>query len=229
MKKIWLLAILASALQSVHAADLRLGAKELEAVFVPEYNRSFLFCWDIAASGNITFNDIYLARGGIAMGSIDDGFSMKMFAGGEVSPFERLPFSFSLDWKHGSIDSMEYVSDSLQALVSLKLKRWIISAGPAFRFESFSGSRPVFEPILAAQVCAFIIDSETFRLGVKLANFDSFTSGNFASYFINVNSLVRLGRNMEIINEIDIQQSGSIGLAANFYGLAYRGGVRFLW
>jgi hypothetical protein len=62
-----------------------------------------------------------------------------------------------------------------------------------------------------------------------LANFSDFYAGTMGAYSHSLNSLIRLGKHWSLINNIELLQSGSVALAANFYGIAYRGGFRFTW
>jgi hypothetical protein len=49
------------------------------------------------------------------------------------------------------------------------------------------------------------------------------------SYSINLNSLARLTKKISLVNELELLQTGSVGLVANFYGIVYKGGVLLQW
>jgi hypothetical protein len=76
--------------------------------------------------------------------------------------------------------------------------------------------------------------TDKIRIGMGCANFDNFLAGNMGSYFLEFYSLIRLAkpetlRRLSLINEIRIEQTGSVGLDSNFYGIAYRGGLVCRW
>jgi hypothetical protein len=49
------------------------------------------------------------------------------------------------------------------------------------------------------------------------------------SYFLEFYSLIYLVKGISLINGIRIEQTGSVGLDANFYGIAWRGGLVCRW
>jgi hypothetical protein len=229
MKKKVLLLIFLIILQKLFGADIQITGKNLEVYVTPELNRAFYFCWDISTIGSVNLNNRYTVRTGLAMGTVGNAFELKMFVGGEAAPFTRIPLSFSLAYKYNGIPEYEYHNHSLPLLAALKWKWAGFSLGYNFRFSSFFGEPPIFEPVPTASVYAYFINNESLRIGVISANYNDFTSGNLGSYFLNLNSLIRLNGRIYVINEIEIHQSGSITLASNFYGLVYRGGVTFTW
>jgi len=49
------------------------------------------------------------------------------------------------------------------------------------------------------------------------------------AYSLCLYSAVAINKQWSIINDIELLQSGSVGLSANFYGINWRGGVKFTW
>jgi hypothetical protein len=227
--KWFIIAILFLSLNKLHGTEINITGKEACFYVTPEFNRAFLFCWDIAAVGNVTLNERYTIKSGFALGTVGINFDIKGFAGGEAAPFAAVPVSFGLDYQYNGVPEFENHIHSLKLLVSYKRKWAGVSVGHNFRFTSFFGETAVFEPNYACSVYVFFINNELFRLGLKAANFDEFTVGNIGAYFLNLNSMVRLNEKTSIINEIETRQSGSVALASNFYGIVYRGGVLFSW
>jgi len=229
MKKRLSLLILLMALQKLYGMDIQITGKDLGFYLTPEYNRAFNFCWDISAVGSIDLNNRFSLTGGLAMGTTGNVFDIDLFAGGETFFYAGIPIFISLAYKYNGLAEYENHTHSIPLLVSLKLRRVGFSMGPTFRFTSFFGEPPVFEPVLSISVYVFLIDNDFLRLGLKAANFDDFTHGNIGAYFLNLNSVVRLNKKLSLVNEVEIRQSGSVALAFNFYGFAYRGGVEFSW
>jgi len=229
MKRKILLLILLAVFQKLFGMDIQITSKNSGFYFTPEYNRAFNFCWDISAVGSIELNNRYIIKSGFAMGTTGRVFDMDFFTGGEMFFNAGIPIYVSLAYNYNGIPEYENHTHSIPLLVSLKGQWAGISIGPNFRFTSFFGEPPIFEPILSISIYIVLIDSDFLRLGLKAANFDNFTFGNFGAYFFNLNSVVRLNKRLSIVNEIEILQSGSVTLASNFYGFVYRGGVEFSW
>ena len=232
MKKILLataILTLTLGMEKLYGIGVEITGRELGLKFALEYNRTFLFCWDISAVGTLRLNNRHSVRGGIAPGSVGETFEVKWFAGGEVAPFASIPIYLGLDYKHNALPGYKYQSRSLRLLASFNQMRWGFSAGPTFRFSTFFEEYTVFEPILSFSAHVFFINNEFLCVGLRIANFSEFSSRTMAAHFLNFNTLIRLNERLSLVNEIHIHQSGSFALAANLYGLVYRGGLLFLW
>jgi hypothetical protein len=108
--------------------------------------------------------------------------------------------------------------------------RWAgFSLGITLRFTSFSGEGAVFESILAFSGYVNFYNSEKLRVGLRIANFNDYTAGNFGAYYLTLNSMVSITKFVYLINDLEVRQTGSSGLSASFYGIAYRGGVIIKW
>ena len=215
--------------QKLHGMDVQFTGKELGFYFTPEYNRTFNFCWDISAVGILGLNNRYTIKSGLALGAAGSNFTVKGFVGGEVAPFISIPITFGLNYKYNSLPGYEYHGHAIMLLASLKGQRAGFSLGHSFRFNSFFGEPPVFEPAWSLSVYVLLVNNERLRLGLKASNFDDFSFGNMGAYFLNLNSVIRLNEKISLVNEIEIHQSGGIDLASNFYGIVYRGGAVFSW
>jgi hypothetical protein len=224
-----LLPLLLVGLQRLCWADVQVTGKELEFYAAPEYNRAFYFCWDVQAELSVMLNNRYVIRGGLAAGFTGNVFDMKSFAEGEAALFKRVPLYLSFAYKFNGLPEYESYSHSIPLLASLKWERAGVSLGPTFRFSSFFGGTPVFEPILSFSVYVFLVKNNFLKCALKCANFDDFSSGNFGSYFLNLSGVIRLGRKFSLVNEIEVHQSGSAALTSGFYGIVYRGGAAFSW
>jgi hypothetical protein len=201
----------------------------MDFCFAPEFSRVFDFCWDISALGRIKLNGQHTLKAGLALGAIGTAFEIKGFASGEAALPVGIPLFVSFAYNYNGLPKYEYNVHSMPVLVSLQGKRAGVALGTNFRLSSFFGEPLVFEPVLTASVYVNIITTDVLRLGLKSANFNDFTYGNFGAYFLSLNSVVYLNNNLSLLNELELHQSGSAALASNFYRIIYRGGVMVSW
>jgi len=227
-KKILIL-VFFSILHNIYGFDLQVTGRNISLLFSPEYNRTFDFCWDISAVGAVEINNRHVLKSGLAMGAAGNVFDIKCFVDGELTFFPRFPVNLNVAYKYNGLPEYENHTHSIQSLVSLKRQRWGISLGCNFRFSVFYDDLLLFEPIGSFLVYIFIINNDSLKLGLKAANVSEFASNNFGDYFLNLNNLIYISRMIALNNEIEIRQSGSVALAANFYGIVLRTGVLFSW
>ena len=227
-RKIFLLILLVG-LQKLYGTDIQITGKGLGFFATPEYNRAFYFCWDISTVGALEFNNRYTIKSGLALGAAGINFDIKGFVGGEATPFATIPVGFGLDYKYYGLPEYEYHDHSIVLLAFVKTRRAGFSLGHNFRFNSFFGEPPIFEPVWLCSVYVLLVSNERLHLQLKGANFNDFISGNMTGYFLSLNSVISLNKKISLVNEIEVHQSGSINLASNLYGIVYRGGVVFSW
>ena len=221
--------VLFAGLHKLHGMDFQITGREMELHFAAEYNRAFLFCWDVAATKTLNLNAKHDVRAGVALGMVGDILELKWFAGGTLAPFANVPVRFTAAYIHNGLPAYGYRCDTLRLVTYFERGRWGVALGPAFRFRSFFGESGIFEPVLSWAFHVFAVNRDTLRMGAGIANFDDFVSRNMGGHFFNVNVLVRLSPSIALVNELRIYQSGSFVLASNFYGVAYRGGLLFSW
>jgi len=209
--------------------DFNITGKELGFFYSPEYNRTFNICWDISTSGVVKLNDRHSFKAGFALGSAGTVADIKGFAGGETALSVNIPLYIGFAYNYNSMPEYKYNTHSLPLMFSYKGKRVGTVLGINSRFSSFSGESTVFEPILIASVYVFLFKTDILQFKVEAANSNDFTYGNLGAYFLKLNNTFNLLKQLSLVNEIELHQSGSIALASNFYGVVYRGGVRFLW
>jgi hypothetical protein len=210
-----------------HGAEPARG--ELGVYFHPEFNRAFYFSSEAAVLGGLRLNEWFSVRGGLALGHLGGEFDIKAAGGGEAALPVVIPLYVGVSALYNGLPAYETHVQSILPLVSLKGRRTGFSIGPNLRFTFFANEPPLFESAIAFAGYVYLLMNDTLRLGLRCANFSDFSAGNTGAYFLNLNSALNLGRHWSLINEIELFQSGSIGLAANFYGAAYRGGVVFRW
>jgi len=148
-RKIQLFLVLFAVLHRLHGMDVHVTGGKMGLCLVAEYNRTFLFCWNIAATGALELNARHDARAGIALGMVGDVFELKWFAGVASAPFAGVPVRLAASFIHNALPEYEYHSDSLRFLVSFDRRRWGIAVGPVFRFSSFFGEQGAFNPDVA--------------------------------------------------------------------------------
>ena len=215
-------------------ADIQTTGSEAGLEFRGEYNRATRHSIDVSAFAAVALTRWYAVGGGIALGetgggTAGGGFDIKAFAQNTIGPLFAKPLHISLSYIYNGLPAWETHSHTLLPLVSWK-GRWAgIALGPGLRFTNFFGEPPLFEAMLSASVYVNFINNRKLRMGMGLANFNDFYAGNMGAYALNLNSLIRLSEQWSIINTIELLQSGSVALAKNFYGIAYRGGVRYKW
>jgi hypothetical protein len=218
-------------LSNLYGFDINITGKELGFDVKPEFNRVFYYCYDFSFFGSLEFNEKLNLGGGIALGQIGKAFDIDLFGRAELKlPLPiSLPLSVNLLGMYNGIpDYLTHVHTVLPFL-SLKGKWAGASVGMTLRSTLFDNEPVIFESILAFSAFVNFLQTDRIRIGLECANFDNFLAGNMGSYFLNLNSLIHLTKGISLINEIRIEQTGSVGLNSNFYGIAYRGGVVCRW
>jgi hypothetical protein len=212
-----------------YGMDFKITGREIGVFYSPEYNRAFNFCWDLSTVGSVKLNDSYAIKAGLAMGSVGTVFEIKAFTGGEMALPVSIPLYVGLFYNYNGLPDYESHAHSIPLLFSIKGKRAGAALGINPRFSSFFGEPPVFEPILCVSLYLFLYKTDTLQFKFEVSNFNDFTYKNFGAYFFKLNNIIGLSKQLSLINEIELHQSGNIILVTNFYGVTYHGGVIFLW
>jgi hypothetical protein len=195
-----------------------------------EYNRSFRFCYGFQAEGSLEFNDCYTILAGLSSGWLDDEPETNAFVSQKyLLPVSRVSLGINFRYIYNGILGYGYNSHSLLPFGSVEGRYGGLLLGNILRYTVYRDSPAIFEPVLAYYVYINIINTEKLRLSIGMANFSPFMAGNLGSYYFTLESLVRLTRQVALVNEFDSYQTGSIGLSSVLYGVAWRGGVRLTW
>jgi len=216
-------------LRSIYAIDIDVTGKEVEAYLSGEYNRSSGGCWDLSVIGAINPHESVTLRGGLSAGSFADAASVNAFSTVGVNPFSRIPLRFSLSYIYNGLQGYDVHTHAVLPFVSYNAARAGISYGPNFRFTSFFGESARFEMINSFSIYLTVINDKKRRLEAVVGNFCDFYAKNMGAYSFRVNYAVFVTDNWTVINEIELLQSGSDALTANFYGVAFRSGARYSW
>lgn len=203
--------------------------KEADFTFRGEYNRTLIFSSGFSALSAFELNGRYIFKGGLALGSAGDGLDIKMCIHGGIGPLFKMPLYIILAYIYNGLPEYETHQHTLLPFISVKGRLAGIAIGPSLQFTGFFDEKALFEYILSFSAYFNFINNEKILIGIDIANFNDFYAGLMGSYSLSLNSLIRLNEKWSLINVIELLQSGSSVLAANFYGIAYRGGVRLAW
>jgi len=216
---------------AIDITDILGEEKEVEIYLRGEYNRSFGGCGDLSVIGNIKPLDLFILRGGLSVGSLSSGIDdIKAFTSAHVAPFSRIPpLRFSVFYIYNGLLYYDVHTQSIIPVVSYAISRAGVSYGPCFRFTSFFGEPSQYELINSFSAYINIISNDKRRLEAAVGNFSDFCAKNMGAYSLKFDYSVFLAGNWTVINEIELLQSGSDALTANFYGMAWRGGARYSW
>jgi hypothetical protein len=225
---------LITAASGVHTLDIYLTGIEAEFDVKHEFNRAFYYCIDTSLTGALELNNRLTLGGGLSLGALG------LAAGNGVPTYNalgkagfRFPIHFPLELGFSYIyNGIPDYKTGMHTMLPLLSSRWKwagFSLGTTLRYTVYDQEAPLFEPILAFLVFANFINTRNIRAGLRVANFSDFLAGNMGAYFLNLNTSMKLDRRLHLINEIELYQTGSIGLSSAFYGIAYRGGIKYQW
>jgi hypothetical protein len=230
-KPLFVLLLLSVFLPDLRAFEVSITGKELGFHIKPEFNRVFYFCSDTSFFGSLEFDKKLNLGGGIALGQTGEAFDIDLSGRGEYKLPLPIPLPLSvniLGTYNGIPDYLLHVHTALPFL-ALKGKWAGLSAGITLRSTLFNREAVIFETALAFSGYVNFLRTDRIKIGLECANFDNFLIGNMGSYFLNLNSSIYLAKGVSLISEIRIEQTGSVGLDSNLYGIAYRGGLVCRW
>jgi hypothetical protein len=218
---------------SAHALDtgrrLQVTGAEAAVEFHPEINRTFLFCWDINAYGSFEVSKRLTFQGGLALGALDEGLSVKTFAASEVAIPIPLPLFVKIAYIYNGMPEYETDINSIVPLVSLKWPLVGVIFGANLRFTDIFDDPTIFESMFSFYLYVNIINNARLKLSLVCANVSDFSAANLGGYSLRMQGNIRLAPSLLLLNELELLQSGSVGLSSSLYGIAYRGGLKWLW
>jgi len=204
--------------------------KELDVYLKTEYNRGFGYCLDLSVVGNVKPQKTLNLRGGLSVGSLSDVTAdIKAFSSARVEPFSLVPLRLSLVYVYNGLLRYDVHAQSIIPVVSYGISRAGVSYGPCFRFTSFFGEAAQYELINSFSAYVNIINNGKRRLEAVVGNFSDFYAKNMGAYSLKFDYSMFIAGNWTVVNEVELLQSGSDALTANFYGLAWRGGAKYSW
>jgi hypothetical protein len=226
-----------------------LGALEFNEIHTdltikPEFHRSFGFCQEFAAEGELVIQNSYGVQGGIALGQTGKEFDLDMFMGSSYLLPLPVSLKIRLLYIYNTIPAYTYRTRTLFPLLSFQGKWGGADLGTILRFTAFDSDPAIFEPILGARVFFNFPAMGLLKLTVGLGNFSVFNAGNLGAYYLSLESKIDINGSrlikglrerwdraplVSLINNLELYQTGSIGLASAFQGFAWRGGFRLSW
>jgi len=209
--------------------SLEITQIKAEGYFRGEHNRSAHFLSEVSAIGAVELENKYTFSGGLSIGItlIDTGINA--FTKINYSPFLNLPLSFSVSYIYNGLLEYQTHTHSVFPLISYNADRAGISIGTNFRFSRFFGEKPQFESVFSFYGYFNFIKNDVLTLGIGLGNFNDFFAKNLGALSYYLNAEIQLNDNWQIINQIELMQSGMDGLSATFFGMAFRIGVKYTW
>ena len=228
---------------------------ELGGVLKMEYNRVFTNCFEFETNGGMEILRFLNLEGGISVGSIGPTLDFNSYARLGVQPLSFIqesglipswtegsrseskvralrwltPLQLNLNYIHNNIPDFKTSIHSIIPYLSWEGRRAGISLGINFRYTVFNYEAPIDESIFVFSLYLNLINNQQVKLGIRYANFNNFLSGNMGSYSLSLYSSYQVWKILYLRNDIELLQTGSVGLAANFYGVRYTGGVAFRW
>ena len=226
---LWVILPCLMARQPLWGLDFFISQRELGANTRFEYNRVFTGCFEFETYGGFQMNNRIGFKGGLAVGALGPVGDFNAFTKISVQPLLRLPVLVNFNYSLTSMPDYQTAIHSLIPYCTLDWRRLGISLGINFRYTRFERERPFQESVLVFSLSYTVFTGERTRFWLTYANFNDFFSGNMGSYSLSLEHSLRLSRGISLRNEITLYQTGSVALAANFYGIGYKGGIVFQW
>lgn len=228
-RKIIMIFIFLICLGNLRALDIAITDKEIEGCMNAEFNRTLFFIGGLSETVRIEFNDRLAVKGGGSLGWARDITDIKLFANAAYRPLANLPLEVKFAWVYDDMPEFEVYSNAIAPFISWNAKYVGISVGIGFRLTSFFGERNLFELLLPIKVYANFINNEKICFGMSFANFNDFRMDSFISFVLGLNVSFRIDELLAIVSELEYKHSGADGLTSAFYGIAWKGGVKFKW
>ena len=228
-KKLLTLLCFCLALCEVNGNEIKITTIRGGAEFNPEFNRAFNYCWNFDCYGGIEFNRKLAFDSGFSIGKVGDEYAFNAFADGGWSLNFGRPVSFRANTAYLYNTIPEYKTDihSIVPYSSLAWRRLDVSMGADLRFTLYDGTYIIFEPIFVFSLRYTIIDTKRLDLDICFFNLDRYLARNSNAYSLSFGSLIHLKGYIYLKNNLELLQTGSGSLAANFYGISYKGGIVF--
>ena len=214
-------------LNNIHAVEITDGG--IEAYLRGEYNRAFNYYGDISAIGSIELNNMYIFKFGFSLGKAAVSTNINTHTSASISPFSRIPLDFHIIYIYNGIPDYDNHTHTILPLVSFNAARAGISIGPSLRFVSFFNEGAQFESILSFSIYFNFINNDKLCIGLGFVNFNDFQAKNFGAYSLKLNTIIRLDDKWQIVNDLELSQSGGDGFSTVFFGFGWRGGVKYKW
>jgi hypothetical protein len=214
---------------TAYGFGISLTKAELECAFLPEYNRSFHYSWDMAASGLLELNGCFTFSGGITLGKIRGEQNTGAFTAADYGlPFFRSYFPLHVKFAYMYNAVFEVPSHTLLPTLSVQWRYCCFFLGPAMRYTIFDGNS-LFEPVTAFLVYVNFYNTERAVAGISLGNTDDFEVRHQGAYSFYLYNRFSVAKRISIASEMELALSGNVGRITSVYGLTFKQGVIFTW
>jgi len=206
----------------------------VEAHILGEYTLGHYNYAELSFTGLISLNNLFSFRAGAAYGKSSINRDINTFLKAGFTPFVNFskyisPLCFSFSYIYNSFLDFDVKTHSIFPVISYNAKRFGTSLGMNFRLSSFFDEKPQFEPVFSFSIYCVFVDNDKFNMGIIIGNFNDFHARNLNAIWLNMSAVIRFNKTWSMLNEIELMQSGIDGLTTTFYGISYKGGVRFSW
>jgi hypothetical protein len=202
---------------------------ELGLELMPGYNRSYSRYLTVSTSGSLVFDGFHTLKSGVSLWKAGTAYEINASAGFREKPFPAFPLYVYLSYIFSALPDYEVHIHTVLPMVGINGKYAGITLGTNLRFSSFFDEPAIFESILAFEGYVNFYSTKKFRIGLRAANFNDFSAGNFGSYYIALNSRIAVTDLLFLTNGLELRQTGSVGLAFRPYDIAYKAGITAAW
>ena len=211
-----------------HGRKIAVTHKEVIVSFAPGYDKVFYQSFAAGAAGALEFNNAVKVKTGFLFWKNAGDFQANSFVKGEsVFPLWK-HFVYSAAYIFIALPQYENYSHTILPLIQLRFRPAGIALGLSFRFSEFYDST-IFEKMISFSMYLNFINNDIFRFGVRLENYNDYLAANFGAYWFNINAEFRITKIVKLAMEIELSQSGSIGMSAAYYGVTFRPVMVITW
>jgi hypothetical protein len=202
---------------------------ELGLALTPGYNKNYSRYLTLSASGSLEFNELYRLKSGFSLWKAGTTYEIDASTGLRAKLFHGFPLYLYLSYMFNTLPDYEVRIHTVLPLLGISGRYAGITLGTNLRFSSFFDEPIIFESILAFEGYVNFYNTEKFRIGLRAANFNDYSAGNFGSYYLGLNSRIGITESFFLTNGLELRQTGSVGLAFSPYDIAYKVGVVAAW
>ncbi|GMO31299.1 MAG: hypothetical protein Ta2F_06640 [Termitinemataceae bacterium] len=208
--------------------------KEIDLTLTNKYDR--VLKYTALANSNISFlfNDIFTVTGGVSVGGNNSYTQTLLFASGELSfKFLNRFFKYiflNILYTFEGIKKYYLNTNAIIYTASIKGKYGGFSLGFHNLWSIYYDEYKIKESGLAFMGYVTVLNKKQFALDLVFANYDLlYATAYFGAYFLGINTLWKVNKNVAVNNDLNVYQSGSAGLTSTFYGISLNSGVKISW
>jgi hypothetical protein len=213
------------------ALDISVSRAELEAAFIPKFDKNFYYSWGAAAAGLLELNECLTFSSGLTLNRVRDETETGAFMAAEYGlPFFRTFVPLYLKGTYIFNNLFGASTHTLFPSAGLHWRWFGFDVGPALRYTLFNqGEDALYEPVFGYSVYVCAYNTETARIALRLANIGDFEVRNIGAYSLYLDNRFRINEWISLRCELEAAISGNVGHLTSVYGLTFREGVIFTW